>query len=251
MNRCLCFVVAALLLSACVSDFFTHYQGMAAEEVTASGRIITTTQEPSLTDYPKDVPLSDFEAMLFEDGYIMLGSSTFTGSRGSRDQALEQGKALGASLVAYGETYSHTTSGVTSSDRRVNDYNVNTGETTYRTVTDITPYSHDYYEYIAVYAAQYKHGGFDIMYTPLSAEQRQLLDSANGIVITAVRKGSNVDQANIVKGDIITEVNGSPVVYSVNAPYLGPLKLLQNSANSITIFRNGSFLSKEVYVDDL
>lgn len=260
MNRALIAVVAGgLLLSACGSDpfkqFFTgnpHIDGLEQRRVAPA---------------PEDPPLwrgRDFNAdadTLYKRGYVGIGLSEFNGSKVDWDDARSMARSLGADAVVVYTKYTNTISGATplilpntqtsnttmtgtayGAGGTVNAYG-NATTTTNGTQVAYVPYSIQRSDYRAVYVVKIR-PVFGVWTMDLSDSQRQQIQSNSGVVVHAVADDSPAFTADVLPGDIITRVNGSP--FSGTAAFTNLLQSYAGQAVELTISRNGKVIKKKV-----
>ncbi len=255
-NILLCVLV--LFLTGCSNGFQKHY----TPEQNTMG-INSNTQScavPEVRPLPKNVSDSDLEVLMFEKGYVLIGSANWNGAERSDKydvaHASEQGKKVLACLVLWSRVYSGEEESITP----ITTYtpSTTTTTTTWDGKTEIvtTPRSEST-EYIttSISLADYK----GLFYAKLKDDPQslgiaqalpptsymQLIDSRTGILVKAVQEGSKAYKANIFKGDIIAKINGIPCEYGK------PLPTIKNSENEIEVFRNGKTITKKIILSQI
>ena len=102
-------IVATLLLSGCATPFAQfYYDQTGGVDVTKISTVILSTDNPKL--FRGNNPDVDNQQML-EDGYGLLGYSSFNAGNVSEDGAINQAKDIHASVVVLYSKYTNTLSG--------------------------------------------------------------------------------------------------------------------------------------------
>lgn len=231
MKRMLWLTVVAVALSGCASgysQFYTQMQGATPDAVAAS-RAAPPTGNPIVerTGNGNDPALAEAYA---RRGYLAIGTSSFNSGRGQNEKsAVEQAKKVGADLVLIFNpeytgtvtgsmplttpttTTSYTTANATAygAGGTVNAYG-NSTTTTHGTNTTYIPYSIDRSDYGAVYFVKRKYI-FGANTRNLNNEERQELESNQGVVVIVVVDNTPAFSADILAGDILLSVNGTPI----------------------------------------
>ena len=172
-----------------------------------------------------------------EDGYVFIGESSFYGpaNRSNQDQAVDQGKKVGASVVLFKSQYMDTRSGVipyTVANPNVVS-TVNTSGTVYGSngnsasysgtgtvstpggySTYAVPYSVDRNTFYASYWAKRDPNRIKLglNYRPLDEAQRRKLQRNAGLQVTIVVRGTPAFKANFLEGDILLKINGEDII---------------------------------------
>jgi hypothetical protein len=258
MKKILLLFWVMLIGSGCASGFSQFYDGESAEEIAANSDYRKCTR-PELKNLP-DKSYDELENDLYEQGYWIIGYSSFNGSMTEGpNNALEQGKALGACWVLYGQEYTGSSSGVIPITTPTTSTTTHTGtiygsggsgsysgtSTTYGTRTTYMPYTVHRADYTAVYAVRIQPRGIGVMYTPLPDKYARQLDSKNGIFVVAVHPKGAASKANIFKEDIIISCNGQPTNFDDDRWWSYVTK---GEKNTFEIIRDGQKITKEVYV---
>jgi len=258
-------VVAALCLGGCATgykQFYTPNPG-AKPELVAARRASPPPAQP-LLDHTNLVGPALAQAYE-QEGYFPIGFSSFNGGGNqSESGAVAEGKAVGADLVvvsnpAYSGTrssvipittpttstsYSSGTATAYGSSGSVTAYGSGT-TTTYGSQTNFIPVSQARYDYLAVYFVKLKvRLGASVV--ALSNEQRALLQSNRGVVVKLVVDQSPAYTADILVGDFILSIDGQPV--DGPAAYSRMMDEKSGHRISVTLWRNGTTLTKEVSI---
>lgn len=255
------FIAAVIILvQGCATPYsqfyFSRTGGM---DITKDPTVIVTNEEPKLfrgSDKKKDV------LAMRENGYKMVGYSSFNASNVDQNGAIAQAKKVHASVVLIYSQYRNTVSGVmplTLPDIQTSttslygnayhsgggsaNYSGSATTTTYGSKTTYIPYSVNRYNYLATYwvKRKFRLGVFVIDLTP---EIKKEVQSNKGALVIAVVKGSPAFQSDILEGDVLksidhTEIYDARGLSNIVAKYEG-----QNVV--ITIYRSGKLLRKEV-----
>jgi membrane-associated protease RseP (regulator of RpoE activity) len=204
-----------LIVSACQQNPYAKFYE-------PSGNLSVAKQTPPERINPEIFKGSgDFDSDLFrmfEDGYVLIGRSSFTGPSVENSEAIEQAKFIGATRIIIFSKYHSTrsasipvstpTTTTSYSSGSVGGYGYSGSTTSYGTKTEYIPFSVDRYEQDAGFFAPAKRNGLGILYRGLSRDVRREIGSNFGVEVLAVRKGSPAFNVSIVPGDIISEING-------------------------------------------
>lgn len=253
-------IALGLLAISCAKPYTQYYTD------TTKGRDITKYIEVSTTE-PKFMRGNNVESdalQMVENGYVLLGYSSFHGRKINENQAIEQAKKVNASMVIVYSKYLDTISGYTPlilPDTKTSLTNVTTSvygssgyatgygsgtTTSYGTKTMYMPYNIDRFDQKATYWAKRKITVFGAFGPELTPELRQKIGSNKGILVAAVVKQSPAYHAEIINGDILKKINNIEIDSS---NYEFTLK--QNAGKKVTIIliRDGKELTKEVMLN--
>ena len=207
---------------------------------------------------------------MVEDGYGMIGYSSFTGPKFDENQAINQAKQVKASVVVVYSKYFDTKTGMrplvlpdvktSVSSGQATAYGSAFGSggyasgsataygtgttTTYGTKTIYTPYSIDRFEQGATYWVKTKGQITGIFPRDLPPEIRQKIGSNKGVLVLAVVKQSPAFSADILRGDIIKKVNNIEITDIKH--YFQVMVSNANKKVTITVLRDGKEIVKEV-----
>ena len=264
MKKIPAFLILAtvVLLCGCANKFENNYTGWSKASIQERMDLIPCTD-------PMVVPLTHYDLVglmydLFEDGYTVVGSSTFNARSGSRQEAVNYGKSLGACLIYFGKIYTNTKTGTTTVEVPVSETTTTQEGTIYHkgrvkedyTITTTTtekelqyvPYADNYYDYIAVYALKSTKSVVGILPGPLPEDYVKKVGGREGFCIMAVQKGGNGFKAGLMRGDILLSINNTPL-YFENEVSAVALKLIKIDANNeLKIYRNGKILNINMFV---
>lgn len=212
-------LIVALFLQGCASGFKEYYTPY------SDASLFVVPLEPNRQPDVIEVSHADIRPLVdkyYEDGWIMLGESSFWGPNGSSSQAQTQAKSIGAHKVLYtywlqgtstgsipitSPTYS-STSGTVSSGGAYGSY---TG-TTYGTSTTYMPISVTKYNFLAVYISPRKYKPvLGINSRRKSPAEQTESGNINGIYVTLVVRNSPAAGAGILPGDTILKFNNKVI----------------------------------------
>jgi len=193
----------------------------------------------------------------------MIGSAFFnSGDGGDEDEAVEQGQKVGADLVLvlspkYTGTVTTsipiTTPTTTTSQTTGHATAFGAGgpvsvfgsatTTTYGSETTYVPMTVHRSDYGALYFVK-RRFTFGALWRDLNDQERQSLQTNKGIAIRVIVDGSPAFDADLLPGDLVTAVDGEPVVNSA-----GLTKTLEEKAGqalTLSVVRQGQPLKKTV-----
>ncbi len=172
-----------------------------------------------------------------ENGYNIVGYSSFNASNVSDDGAIKKAKEVHASVVILYSQYTDTQSGYTpltlpstttaSTVLNGNVYNQRMGVTSYSGVANTTyngsnttyvPYSIANYDYGASFWVKIKPPILGVFPKDLTPEMHKKRGNNKGLLVDVVIKDSPAFYSDILTGDII-ETMGNDVIYDENSFY--------------------------------
>ncbi|MBL8024561.1 MAG: PDZ domain-containing protein [Elusimicrobia bacterium] len=191
-------------------------------------RFTPPSKQPRL-QYSED-SLSD-KWKLFEQGYFMVGYSKFDGKRMDDSLALTKAKSIGANLVLIEKKFSKTmmetvamTQWTPRTTTEIRDDTTVSGPKGKRDVSRRTeirtggdpqvtyvPKRVDYFEYVATFWRKVDTIIFGAFVTGLPDEMKKSLQTNRGLIVRNIVIDSPAYQADLLKDDIILEVNGVQV----------------------------------------
>jgi hypothetical protein len=229
-------VLSASLLSGCVNLFGKYYQPQnPANLALVKSQLLPPPPLPSLYTHSENIQADAMR--LAADGYVLIGTSSFyaPANKATKDQAIAQGKDVGASVVLIKSKYKDTRSGVvpfTVANPNVVStvatsgtvYGSNGNSAAYAGSSTITtpsgystyaiPYSVDRNDFFASYWAKRDpskiHLGLN--YLPLPNDVRKKLERNTGVQVVAVVKGTPAFKANFIEGDVLLTMNGQDII---------------------------------------
>jgi len=196
--------------------------------------------------------------------WLPIGYSSFNGPMGTQDQLLSQAQALGAPMVLVTSKftenrtittplfipnnqttyYNGTTNGQFNGNNGYNaNYNSNTTGTATTYGTTVVPITsvQTRYDQDAVYFARYsKKLKYGLSFAPLTPELRQKYERNTGALVDIVFENSPAFSANILPGDIVTEIDGKVVDSAPRVMELMRDAQPANGQSTVKILRNGT-----------
>jgi S1-C subfamily serine protease len=219
MNRYL-LLITALLLSGCVTPFSRFYYDRTGG-VDITPNVVISDSEPKLF---RGNNLERDNQQMFEDGYFMVGYSSFNAGNVNVNGAIIQAKKVHAAVVITYLQYTNTVAGAiplttpntqtSSTSFNGNAYGSNgyqtfsgtANTTTYGTKTTYIPYNINRFDHGATYWVKVKRPISGLYVTDLTPEVRQKPGSNKGLLVYAVIKDSPAFRADILKGDILRKI---------------------------------------------
>lgn len=261
--RAILLLVISLVLTGCANPFVEFYHDSTGGiDLSKAPGVVLPTGEPKL--FQGNNPDTDHQLML-EDGYNLVGYSSFNGGNVNVNDALIQAKNLYAETVLVYSTYTGTRSGVVplslpdtrtstttlsgsayGSDGYSNFYGT-ANTTTYGTQTSYIPYSVNRHDYLATYWIKMKPPILGVSTRDLTPELRQSIGSNKGALVIAVDRNSPAFRADILKGDILRRIN-EVELYDANNFH----NIIVNFAGQkvvVEILRDGKEIRKEIQLD--
>ena len=254
-------VFATLLLSGCAGNPYKQFYQPApsvAQQELIQRRIAPPPATPEL--YHGNDPKTDLPA-LAADGYVAIGMSSYNGPRGTDDDALQQGKAVGADRIVTFSKYARTVQTALPLTLPTAQTSVTNGTatafgtggtataygsaltTTYGSQTTFIPMSVDRFDFLAVYLVKVKYA-FGAQYRNLNAAESQQVSTVNGVVLTTVVHGSPAAAAGFLPGDIVLKLDGQAVVDQ--AQFNDWLKQRQGQRIRVSVYRSGRVIDVPV-----
>ncbi len=253
--------VVVLFIQGCAAPFSKFYcDRTGGVNITTVPTVVLSEGKPKLFRGNKE---EDDSLKMLEDGYALVGDSSFNAGNVNENGAISQAKKVHASVVIIYSEYTNTISGampLTLPDTQTSStslygsvygsgggsatYSGNAYTTTYGTKTTYIPYSVRRSDYFATYWVKLKTPVFGAHLQDLTTEIRQEIGSNKGMLISAVIKGSPAFHADILRGDILRRI-GNIEIYSSES-YEEALKQYQGQAVSVMIYRKGEKIEKEI-----
>jgi PDZ domain len=222
-------LVCALLLTSCAGNPFAQFYHPNNELVLRTvpqRRLHPPPETPELLR--GNNPQEDIPA-LQADGWVVIGESSFNGPKLDEDDAVDQGRKVGADrIVMYGRLASteHTTIPLTLPTTQTSVTNGmataygsagvataygSSTTTTYGTQTTYLPMTIHRYDALAVYLVKVRYA-FGGLFRDLSPSESQRVGTVNGTTVAVVVRGSPAAAAGILPGDVILKADGEPVI---------------------------------------
>lgn len=220
-----------LLTASCANPYRKNYLSTIQKWPSGvSNRVLPPSGPPQLvssTDMKKDA-----QTML-ESGYVLLGRSVFRNSQLDEAMAIQQGEEIGAWVVMVKHNYVSTvtesvpmgtwtpdqttvTQTTTQIQRDPRKAPVEVQQQTVQTVQGqfgitYVPQNVDYFDYSASFWAKTKPSPIGVLVQPLSDDLKSRYQTNKGVVVRAVVVDSPAYEADILRGDVLTELAGEIV----------------------------------------
>lgn len=256
-------ILFVLLTAGCASGYRQFYQTApwATPEAIAKVRSAPPPKTPALNHGGGD-PRNMVDAYA-RQGYVLIGYSSFNGGRtADDDDAVAQGEKVGADVVVVIDpkytgsvtssvpitTPTTNTSYTTGSATAYGPGGVataygNATTTTYGTQTSYVPLTVNRYDYAALYFVK-KHYIFGVNYRNPNDDERRQLQSNKGVYVMSVVMDTPAFRADILPGDIIVAIDGTPVYGQQSCSDL--LEQRRDRTIDVSILRSGQTLQKSV-----
>jgi len=234
--RVACVLLLATALSGCAANGFAKYYApnRGSEYFVNSPYYIKPPAVPKLYAHGNDVKAD--AKHLQEEGYVLIGTSSFFGPSkiGTKEDAIAQGKKIGAALIMVKSSYKDTltgtvpltlpnapqmatvnTSGTVYGNGGSGSYNSTStvtmpgGSTTYN-----IPYAVSRSDFFASYWLQFDASKmvFGAFWAPLPDDVRSRLQRNTGLIVAAVVNGTPAFRANILAGDVLAQINSEDII---------------------------------------
>lgn len=257
--------VICLGLIGCVSGYQQFYKPVANLTPEALDNIRATPApiEPVVlhqASFPTELEIS-------KAGYIVLGYSWFNSGRSETDAgAIEQAKTLRADAVVIinpqhtGSTssaipittpttstaYTSSTATAYGSGGSATAYG-NSTTTTYGSQTNYIPITTHLYNYGAIYLVKFRYA-LGLTHRPLNDDERVQLQSNRGVSVTSIIDGSPAFNADILPGDIITNINDERI--STGESFNERLNTLRGQVVTLTVSRSAKEMKINVALSE-
>jgi len=254
-----------IILYSCMSPFYQFYFDLTGgNDIRKNPNLEIVNVEPKL--FRGNNQEEDTQKML-ENGYILIGYSSFNAGNVSENGAIYQAKNVHASIVILYSKYTNTVSGVlplTLPDRKTSTTNVQgnvygsggsatysgTATTTTRgTKTTYIPYNVQRSDYLATYWIKNKNIILGLRVVSLTNELRREIGSNKGLLIQAVIIGSPAYRADLFSGDILKKI-GNIDMYDFES-FDKALDQYKGKTVDLVIFRNGEEIIKTVTLNSI
>jgi len=239
------------ILTGCANNFAKYYHSFSN---TREGKEFYSGQPKLLHGGNQR---NDFNRMI-EDGYGLIGVSSFNSGSGPVQDAIAVARDNGAEVVIYYSKYTHTVSGnipytVQNPNQTITSHGSGDiygygGSATYNSTTTSTvpggsttydiPYSIDRHDFLAAYWSKNKKIIFGTLVKDLPDDIKRQLERNRGAIVDIVVKNSPAFNADVLKGDIISKIDGQDI--SDAKDFLNRLKEKSGKDVEIEIIRNGA-----------
>lgn len=252
---------ALLFLVGCASNPYKEFYNDNTEGKELNTlNVIVTGLEPKVIS--GNNPDEDYKKMI-EDGFAMIGYSSFTAGGIDQNDAVKFARDLKADIVIIYSKFLNTVSGSMpistpttqttystanataygSNGTYANAYGSGTS-TTYGNQTNYVPFSVNRYNHGAQYWIKAKPPIFGVTYKDLSEEKRQEISSNKGVEIEIVIKNSPAFIADFLVGDIIKKMNDIEI--NQKEDFSNAITTLAGQKVSVELLRNGKNIKKTV-----
>ena len=258
-------VTISLALTGCAGNPYSTFYKPIPESPFAFAHRLPPSKPISVSSGSGNA-VNDFNTMN-ENGYSLIGVSSFVGPINNGTGALEQAKKVGAEIVIINQKYRNTNTGAmpivtpttatSFNNGSVTAYGAGGGmvngfyngtSTTYGSETTYIPYSIERYEHTALFFVPLTRQGLGITFKDIPTELKSSIGTNKGVFVVAVRKESPAFNADILAGDVVTKVNGKSV-YDIGK-FHEVVSELKNGAANITLLRHGKQITKKVSYSD-
>lgn len=217
-------IAAVVILTGCANGFQQYYKAHPEADTRTDVVRLADGATPVIQrsdDMRRDVDIA------LSRGYVIVGQSSLNGSAQSDAMLITQAKAVRATLVLltsnFTETRSITTplflpnNQTTYSTGRVNGAfggaNYNSSSTTYgTTVVPITTQQQRYDQNAVYFVKSTRTYRVGVMFDNLTPELRTRYERNTGALVRVVMEGTPAFTANLLPGDVVTEINGATVI---------------------------------------
>jgi len=252
-----CLLLVSLFVSACASGHSQFYFDLTNGD--PSRDFQPASAEPEIVSSSGDSN-TDI-ARMWEQGFGLLGYSSFNGTYEDNSAILAQAVKVGAEkVIAFSEHTGTTTTQVPfSTSEAVTTYESGTAtatgsggwasgsysgtSTTYVPQTTYIPVTTSRYDQSALFFARLRPPCIGVLFGAPTDELRRQLQLNAVLPITAVRSASPAYLANVLPGDLLLSVDGMPFVEDSNGNY--PTSGRSNQAVELGIARPDSYGSFE------
>jgi hypothetical protein len=226
------FVTLSVILTGCSNAYRDNYQSMLDKWPQSKSLLAEGPETPE----PKLITSTDLKAdaiHMLESGYLLIGKSTFRSPPIDEKEALDQAKQVGADVVLTKNEYVATfTESVPITDwlpdqrTTIRAQTINQASPTAPpsiSVTEVTqtvqgeaytqyvPKNTDYYNYSATFWRKAKPQMFGVLVQSLDEATKKRLQTNRGVIVKIVVHKTPAYNADILRGDIITQFAGEPV----------------------------------------
>jgi membrane-associated protease RseP (regulator of RpoE activity) len=231
MKRLSIFLLPCLLAGCAINPYNQFYQDFTAQRsVEERQRLLPPSPEPQIEAVSIE-NVDEVNRHTYEHGFVMIGAASFAGRMYGEDKLREKAKAVGADVVLYnagylnsqqtvlalpsyqsGQSYTTQHNGVVSGPGL--GYGTYSGTSTTTTPgtwsTQYVPYQVDVYRQSATFWRRCKTVlGANCLSLP--DDLRVKLQQNGGVYVDAVVEGSPAFKANLMRGDVILELDGTTV----------------------------------------
>jgi len=257
-------MLTLVALSGCSSAFSKFYHDQTGGANVRQSSVVQADVDKPKLYYGVDVK-ADYIRMS-EDGFELIGYSSFNASAQKEKGAIRQARKVHASIVLLYVTYTNTVSGVrplmlpdnqsSTTSLYGNAYGPG-GSTTFSGTAHTTtqgsqiaymPYSVNLYDYMATYWVKMKPPIFGVIVEDLSTETRRKIGSNKGQYVIGVIKNSPAFRADILRGDILRKIGDVEV--SDRESFIDAITRGAGQTVHVLIYRDGEEIEKDVTLNE-
>ncbi len=255
----------SIMLSGCASGYQKFFRSSMAEPHPPISEyyrynVNAFVGEPKIYYQTLD---EDGRLRLIENGLVLLGYASFNGPPEGHDALVNEAKRIGAEVVFASSQYSHTVSGavpvttyspqtfqssgtVTTSSGNWASYSGTTTGTTSQ--TSYMPYSVARYDqHASFWTRSIRPRILGAVAVELNAEDRRTVGANQGVKVVVCVRDSPAWLANVLAGDFILAINGTPVTGL--ADFAGRLDSLAGSTVVLQLLRGTNRMEMSVQLN--
>lgn len=275
MKTLLPLIASMGLLAGCATNPFAQFYQDNTKQwpITMQQRLLPPSSEPQIVS---SANIQEDARRLEERGFVPIGFAGFRGGLAGQQQLRQQAKKVGADVVLYSSQFSHTEAGVIPwlsyqpgqtyithsygtatanaygsggyayGSGTYSGYSTTTTSGTYS--TQYIPYQRQVFDQSAVFWRRMKQGIFGARFTPLPEELRTKLQRNTGVLVDLVIEDGAAFKANVMRGDVITQMAGKPV--TTVEELIDQLQSYAGQKVSFTIIRDGQTREIQVQLNE-
>jgi hypothetical protein len=276
MKSLLLTISAGAFLTGCATNPFAQYYQGYTNQMPASlqRRLLAPSSTPQIVTTSAQ-RYAEEARRLEEEGYAILGSTSFWGFNPTHEQIREQAKKVGADVAIWASDYSHTEQGVRpiftylpgetyttthygsatadvyGTAGHASGYGTYSGTSTTTTPgsidTGYVPYQRRIYNHGASFWRRTKPAVFGATLGPIPEDLRAILQRNTGAYVKLVMLDGPAFRANIMRGDIVIQLADKPV--NSFQELLDVLPSFAGKKVSLKLLRGGQTLDIEVQLN--
>jgi serine protease Do len=251
MRLIITIIVPCLVLTACANGYRQFYKPYVDAKTLPDVQLLAEGEKPKIfssNDMQREIKVA------ISKGYRPIGSSAFNGRIEPEQAVINQAKSVGAVLVLVNSKLTESRTITTPLLLPNNQTTYNSGfvhgvygssdysgtSTTYATTVVPITSQQQLYDQTAVYFVKStKKQKFGLMLTDLPPELRSKYEQNTGALIDNVAEDSPAFAANVMPGDILIELNGTPIINAKHASDLMPSASPKDGKCVLKVIRNG------------
>jgi hypothetical protein len=245
-------IIACILLTSCASGYQQFYKPYVDARTLPDVKMLGEGEEPNIfttNDLDRDAKIA------ISRGYRPIGTSSFNGKLGSKQEVIDQAKEIGAVLVLVNAKFAGTRTTTSPLFLPNNQTTYNSGSvygtygsanytgtsTTYdTTVIPITTHQQRYDQTALYFVKSSKRPKFGLFLIDLSPELRLKYERNTGAIVNIVAEDSPAFKANVLPGDVLIELNGNPITNAKHAKELMESTSPNDGKCSLKVIHNGT-----------